>query len=287
LIPIAQHLNVGFKEFIKMKRIQTGIVYKYLHPDRVDVLESGAIRFTQLNALNDPFEGYPCCSDYQPGAQKDIDKRMKQYMGTAVAQLFRAAIPLTPDYIANKIQRMLSDSFAFLSLSKKKNSLVMWAHYAESHQGFVLGFKAESKFFHPGNGKGMHGLCEVNYSSDRPMIPAGGFPSNSGSSERLNEAIFYRKSNHWEYEQELRILANPAKADITQQDGNNRPISLFRFPSESVAEVIIGLSITPEIAAKIVAIVSNKYSHANLFQAQRHDSEFGLKFVPYSGKTIE
>src|SRR5580704_8300042 len=32
------------------------IVYKYLHPDRIDVLENGMIRFSQPRDLNDPFE---------------------------------------------------------------------------------------------------------------------------------------------------------------------------------------------------------------------------------------
>src|SRR5260370_37668198 len=36
------------------------IAYKYLHPDRLDVLKNGLIRFTQAAALNDPFESTPC-----------------------------------------------------------------------------------------------------------------------------------------------------------------------------------------------------------------------------------
>lgn len=31
-------------------------LYKYLTTDRIDVLRNGTIRFTQPNALNDPFE---------------------------------------------------------------------------------------------------------------------------------------------------------------------------------------------------------------------------------------
>ena len=32
------------------------IVYKYLQPERIDVLENGMIRFSQPHDLNDPFE---------------------------------------------------------------------------------------------------------------------------------------------------------------------------------------------------------------------------------------
>lgn len=34
-------------------------LYKYLNPDRVDVLKQRRIRFTQPSALNDPFEFKP------------------------------------------------------------------------------------------------------------------------------------------------------------------------------------------------------------------------------------
>jgi hypothetical protein len=35
------------------------ILYKYFGPDRVDVLTDGLIRYSPLDAFNDPFEGQP------------------------------------------------------------------------------------------------------------------------------------------------------------------------------------------------------------------------------------
>ena len=35
------------------------ILYKYLHPDRVDVVERKMVRFTQPRDFNDPFEFRP------------------------------------------------------------------------------------------------------------------------------------------------------------------------------------------------------------------------------------
>lgn len=37
-------------------------LYKYLHPDRIDVLKNRAIRFSPPNAFNDPFEFKPVIS---------------------------------------------------------------------------------------------------------------------------------------------------------------------------------------------------------------------------------
>ena len=43
-------------------------IYKYLSPERVDVLENQMLRFTQANYLNDPFEHLPFVSQLVDGA---------------------------------------------------------------------------------------------------------------------------------------------------------------------------------------------------------------------------
>jgi len=52
------------------------IVYKYLHPDRIDVLAGGLIRFTQAAALNDPFESTPT---WEP-LFKSLIEHQKQFL---------------------------------------------------------------------------------------------------------------------------------------------------------------------------------------------------------------
>jgi hypothetical protein len=44
-------------------------LYKYLRPERADVLKSLEIRFTQPNALNDPFELRPRFESLIPEAE--------------------------------------------------------------------------------------------------------------------------------------------------------------------------------------------------------------------------
>jgi len=39
-------------------------LYKYLHPDRIDLLQNLLIRFTQPGAFNDPFEMQPYFDSY-------------------------------------------------------------------------------------------------------------------------------------------------------------------------------------------------------------------------------
>ncbi len=35
-------------------------LYKYVSPERIDILTNGFIRFSQPSAFNDPFETFPC-----------------------------------------------------------------------------------------------------------------------------------------------------------------------------------------------------------------------------------
>ncbi|HFQ5086850.1 TPA: hypothetical protein ACGUVT_004472 [Vibrio vulnificus] len=48
--------------------------FKYLNPQRIDVLENLKIRYTQAIALNDPFEVFPAIID------KDKDWYMRQFI---------------------------------------------------------------------------------------------------------------------------------------------------------------------------------------------------------------
>jgi hypothetical protein len=41
------------------------LIYKYVVPERIDVIENVSIRFTQADALNDPFEIKPSFNLYK------------------------------------------------------------------------------------------------------------------------------------------------------------------------------------------------------------------------------
>lgn len=89
------------------------MLYKYLSPERVDVIQNLAIRFTQLLSLNDPFEH----------------------------SLMIGSHEYALDEVAS------SDEVKFLSLSRNYTNLLMWSHYAASHKGFCVGFKKSDPYF--------------------------------------------------------------------------------------------------------------------------------------------
>ncbi|MBI6947597.1 DUF2971 domain-containing protein [Pseudomonas koreensis] len=89
------------------------MLYKYLPPERIDVIQNLAIRFTQLLSLNDPFEH----------------------------SLMIGSHEYALDEVAS------SDEVKFVSLSRNHTNLLMWSHYAASHKGFCVGFKKRDPYF--------------------------------------------------------------------------------------------------------------------------------------------
>ncbi|WP_460107425.1 DUF2971 domain-containing protein [Pseudomonas sp. H1_F01] len=91
------------------------MLYKYLPPERVDVVRNMAMRFTQLLSLNDPFEHSFMIGEHEYALDEDAS----------------------------------TDEIKFVSLSRNHTNLLMWSHYAASHKGFCIGFKRSDPYFAP------------------------------------------------------------------------------------------------------------------------------------------
>ena len=70
-------------------------VYKYVGLDRVDVLTNGLIRFTQVAALNDPFESRPNLNDLK----QQFRNRAERYAKDAGLDWFETS---KTAFLANK-----------------------------------------------------------------------------------------------------------------------------------------------------------------------------------------
>jgi len=259
------------------------IVYKYLHPDRIDVLENSAIRFTQPAALNDPFEIMPRFNLYKEYMKEELTRRFLQSFGFNLPPQIESMLPSIIDEQLAELKKQYGEYFGILSLTKKNNNALMWAHYADSHRGFVIGFDSNSPFFQPGNGKARDGLKEVKYAADRGVVPRTGLASLSDDElGEANDLFFFTKSDSWSYEEEVRILAMPQKASRTIKVAGDCDICLFEFPPECVKEVILGYQMPADKKQAIVDLVQRKYPHAALFQAMLNEDSYDLDIVPYT-----
>ena len=261
------------------------IVYKYVHPRNTAVLKEGLIRFSQSAVLNDPFETTP-----------NMERLKESFMDYAMRMINTATSRSSIEYVAaqytarsmvkkhlEEFQKDKTRRYAVLSLSRINNNLLMWAHYCDSHRGFVIGFDSENAFFQTMRFNAFSVLAEVHYSDQRPVMPA---PARwDGSPEQLVEAIgeedlaelfFYTKSSDWAYEEEMRMIANPEIADRLGAGADGENIYLYRFPPECVREVILGIRVDRAERDQIVSVVREKYDQAKLFQAKLNPERFNL-----------
>ena len=99
------------------------VLFKYAVPDRIDVLLNKRIRFTQACFLNDPFEFRLGSADGLPPFQAGRARKRVDEL------------------------QVKSRLYGVVSLARKSDSIPMWAHYAASHTGFLIGFDTGSSIF--------------------------------------------------------------------------------------------------------------------------------------------
>lgn len=276
-------------------------LFKYVHPDRIDILEKLQIRFTQPSRFNDPFEVLPSIDGFDvkriETAEEQVHRNLfgeyKRKGGELSFEEFRRiqaahnrkAIDALKDpqiFKERAIARELrhwDKHIGILSVSATEKNLLMWAHYTKSHEGMVIEFDPKHPFFSP-SGKSPDVdfgiLTEVIYSKVRPRII-------SGKPTTVDDLKMLRtKSDEWEYEQEWRVFQLLEKSDEKIPRGNET-VHLFKLPPKAIKRVIIGCRME-DVATRLRIINAIKMNpelkHVQIHEAVRELDEFGLKYVP-------
>ena len=271
------------------------ILYKYLQPSRLDVLENRRIRFTQPADFNDPFEFRPCidraASDefVQAVVEKKfeclVDDQLEKFGAlfeaipkSALKRALLAQKDSMPEVIQLLEPHLIEASSAFfnsflnknvgvLCLSEVPDSILMWGHYTDNHQGFVIGFDSDHPFFSMRRSeKDEFGfLRKVKYQMERPQIVL---------SDTSATPWFETKSDVWAYEKEWRIVR--VLSDVTCRiDLSPFPACLFEFPSDAVLEVIIGMRFPSMLLSKLRSIIA-RFPKATLLKASEHPRDYKL-----------
>jgi hypothetical protein len=234
--------------------------YKYVPPKRVDILENLKIRFTQVSALNDPFESFP--------AVRLPDDPSKRFISIEEFQ--------------TRIRRSVETTTGIISLSETPENVLMWSHYADSHRGFVIEFNSNHEYFKLGTQK-------VKYSKNRPLMIA-------EQGDHYTD-LFSTKSPDWAYEKEIRksqllhnnieplpngnkfIRAIPgAKEDPTK-------IHLFDIPKEVITSVILGWKSDNKLRFCVAdALNKNSMTHVKILHAIPSKEQYRMEIVSLSEK---
>lgn len=276
-------------------------MYKYLFPERIDILENMKIRFTQTTSLNDPFESFPGTfvakpkEWYKKKYEEEIRNEMKLHPHLKEVEkkrFLRSRRKLFPKYyhdctdkktlekLAYEVQKMSGTVSGVLSLSQNCDNILMWSHYACSHLGFVIEFDYNHEYFF---GK----VHPVIYSEERPEMDL--------TESRQNGDLFYIKSKDWAYENEIRMFQYFVKP-LKMKNGNDflpytnndslkeidLGIKLFKFPKEAIKSITFGWKMAENNIKKVLRIIEDEnMSWVKLFNAIPDERLFKMKILPY------
>jgi hypothetical protein len=144
-------------------------------------------------------------------------------------------------------QKKIGKIVGVVSLAENPLDRCMWAHYAESHRGFVAEFghaDEETKDGFRLRGGPFGPAAKVRYLTPNERQPE---CKRDGSNI---EQILWTKHSKWNYEQEWRVVQSHSKATRgLASDGT--PRSLLKFGPNDLIRVIFGLHICPIVEAKL------------------------------------
>lgn len=265
-------------------------LYKYLEPDRIDVLENGAIRASQVGLLNDPFEVFP---DFSPFKKYLVDITKDafpdRYQNSPIIIPYRRFSSddekqieqLARNGIEGFKQGIRETNPLLLCLSETNNNLLMWSHYARSHTGLVLGFNAQHEFF-SGSLRNVSRPFKVEYSANRPVYPD---PRTTPMTIDRFMPIYIRKSLDWAYEKEWRMLVKPEACRSLGKVGYYECF-LLDWPPELLTEIILGPKMSLGNKAKIMELKRTKYPTVELFEANLSPTKYNLD-ISYMFQTCD
>lgn len=159
-----------------------------------------------------------------------------------------------PDYWKDyhpQFQENVDKTFGIVSLTSKPDNLLMWSHYANSHQGFCVGLDANLLYQIVGGGIG-----HVLYNEQFPFTSL--FDDTKSVIRHLNT----KSEVHWSYEDEYRI---------TKHGYSKKTIEL---PAEVFKEVIIGCKTSEAFQKEILETVVTTMPKAEVYLAKANQEVF-------------
>lgn len=225
-------------------------VYKYLpiSDGSKAVLSDGTLKFNSFNEFNDPFD---CITSYDVDASMEYYKTRKDLFKTIgdSLQLSPAKLILHKKKMLHGIRKSIESGQLHIDVisqvgiccfSLRSDNILMWSHYAQNHQGFVIEFDIDINDQNANVNNTEKTLIgyEVEYQPDMPKIKSG-----NEDFESLRD-IFLTKSKDWEYEREYRVITTHIGAGI------------YPFNRDLISRIIVGVKISDTDYEELKMLVS-------------------------------
>ncbi len=170
----------------------------------LSIIKDGTIRFSHPKIFNDPFDCYPDIDEKAISKAYEQDKEFFKKLGRRLNLSPAQRIQEKPKQLkkletAPHSTDILNNEVGICSLSRNPLNLLMWAHYATSHTGFVVEFSIPTESTLPVSDIMLKMLLvpfPVDYQEEKPIV------TSRGSFDKH----FLTKGKTWEYEEEERVI---------------------------------------------------------------------------------
>jgi hypothetical protein len=253
------------------------VVYKYRDWDNEHhkkILTQNQLYFSSPKDFNDPFDCRIAPDLTLLESEEEIDICVRRMASDILDRLESDGV--SADDFINSLKETLtrdigksqrdfehlhfnSQDFLYgvLSFGGRWDSILMWSHYGNHHQGFCIGLDITKliDFGHLGN------AGPVIYQEDFPVI----HPNNTSAKSMFDET--HTKSKEWEYEDEYRYFK------IFPDEVPD--MRLVTIPNDFYSELIIGINCPTEHREQLVERAKEKSIPA--YQAIKSERKFKIE----------
>lgn len=301
------------------------LLYKYYPPETMGrVLSNRKTRFSPLIEFNDPFElnthevhtfsefdfGHALANEIyevliageEIGGTGPLVELIKAYVRGEIkdrspydfamdlgVEMAKKKIIRVPSPLTNKVQFRLAKIMGAFCVSETFDNLLMWAHYAKNHEGFVLGIdpwqvRDAFRFLAPV-------IYQETYpkSEDARLAASTYLGRSKGKDEsgaKTANRWFFTKSKEWAYEREWRAIRESGCDPTADHKSYDINAQLVEIPSTAICSLHVGCRSSAEIAVEYVAKAREINPNIKAFKCRPSVSSFSLDCQPYDAPWI-
>jgi len=204
-------------------------------------------------------------------SREEFDRRFGEF-GEQIGEMCRE-LPTHVTELNTRFQEGLKAA-KVLCLSERHDSVLMWSHYAQLHEGVVLELACVPEL------DSAWGIAmRVSYSDamppafdDESLIRLGSGQGHTSPGALLDKFVT-AKARDWAYEREWRVVLHCTDP--------GRPTQDIPFWPKELAAVYLGCRMSPSDRAEVATKVRQKFPLTKILLAEKMDRSFALLFRDY------
>ena len=274
------------------------MIYKFYGKNEIEnILERNRIYFTPPKYFNDINEVSPRneknIKDYSfykhfyknPIIKKLWEKRYSEMKfndfkrKVIVDRKFRKelkkAISTANEKVVNKFQDVFSENIGICCFTHNINSHLMWAHYANSHDGICIGFDFKKSDFE------VYYMGDVKYNKNKCIWKNKVVTLEDHHKHKEYCKIALWKSKEWRYEKEYRMFEE--LKNCAEESRENIIFYFKEIDITDIKEIYFGINFKKEKDVKSIMDIKNK--EVKFYKMEKNNINYDLDVVLFENAT--